>query len=91
MKLKPTNISNNHYIVALHFDSRSGIPHLHIVANRVDNSGNTNDAHYIGESAAYAANINNNRHRWVQSMQHRNENIYVFRIYSYKYFKLQVK
>ena len=30
-------------VVSFHFDSKTGIPHLHIVANRIDNMGNTND------------------------------------------------
>lgn len=75
VKLKPTNIKNSQYVVSLHFDSKSGIPHLHIVANRIDNMGNTNDAHYIGERAAHAANILNEKYGWVQSMQRREENI----------------
>ena len=75
VKLKNTNIKNSQYVVSLHFDSKSGIPHLHIVANRIDNMGYTNDAHYIGERAAHAANILNEKYGWVQSMQRREENI----------------
>ena len=75
VKLKNTNIKNSQYVVSLHFDSKSGIPHLHIVANRINNMGNTNDAHYIGERAAHAANILNEKYGWVQSMQRREENI----------------
>jgi len=75
VKLKNTNIKNSQYVVSLHFDSKSGIPHLHIVANRIDNMGNTNNAHYIGERAAHAANILNEKYGWVQSMQRREENI----------------
>lgn len=75
VKLKNTNIKNSQYVVSFHFDSKSGIPHLHIVANRIDNMGNTNDAHYIGERAAHAANILNEKYGWVQSMQRREENI----------------
>lgn len=75
VKLINTNIKNSQYVVSLHFDSKSGIPHLHIVANRIDNMGNTNDAHYIGERAAHAANILNEKYGWVQSMQRREENI----------------
>lgn len=75
LKLKPTNIKNSQYVVSLHIDSKSGIPHLHIVVNRVDNMGNTNDAHYIGERAAHAANIINEKRGWVQSMQRREDNI----------------
>ena len=75
VKLKNTNIKNSQYVVSLHFDSKCGIPLLHIVANRIDNMGNTNDAHYIGERAAHAANILNEKYGWVQSMQRREENI----------------
>ena len=75
VKLKHTNIKNSQYVVSLHLDSKSGIPHLHIVANRIGNMGNTNDAHYIGERAAHAANILNEKYGWVQSMQRREENI----------------
>lgn len=74
-QLKPTNIKNSQYVVSLHTDSKSGIPHLHIVANCIDNNGNTNDAHYIGERAVRAANIINKKRGWVQSAQRRNENI----------------
>ena len=73
--LKPTNIKNSQYVVSLHTDSKSGIPHLHIVANRIDNMGKPNDAHYIGERAVHAANIINERRGWVQSVQRRDENI----------------
>ncbi len=37
--------------------------------------GRTNDAHYIGERAAHAANIINEKRGWAQSMQRRDENI----------------
>ena len=74
-QVKPTNIKNSQYVVSLHTDSKSGIPHLHIVANRIDNTGKTNDAHYIGERAVHAANIINKKRGWVQSAQRRNENI----------------
>ena len=62
-----TNLKNSQYVVALHRDARSGIFHLHIVANRIDMQGNTNDAHKIGERAVAAANIINERRGWVQS------------------------
>ncbi|MDO4172651.1 MAG: relaxase/mobilization nuclease domain-containing protein [Prevotellaceae bacterium] len=74
-KLRKTNVRNSQYVVSLHTDSKSGIPHLHIVANRIDNMGRTNDAHYIGERAAHAANLINEKRGWVQSMQRRSENI----------------
>lgn len=47
---KCTNLKGSQYVVALHHDSKSGILHLHIDANRVDMEGHVNDAHLIGES-----------------------------------------
>lgn len=64
-----TNIQNSQFVVALHRDAKSGIFHLHIVANRIDMEGNTNDAHKIGERAVAAANIINERRGWVQSAE----------------------
>ncbi|WP_373799811.1 relaxase/mobilization nuclease domain-containing protein [Bacteroides heparinolyticus] len=64
---KQTNLKGSQYIVALHRDSKSGILHLHIDANRVDMNGKINDSHKIGVRAAMAANIINERRGWVQS------------------------
>ena len=72
---KQTNLKGSQYIAALHRDSKSGILHLHIDANRVDMNGKINDSHKIGERAVMAANIINERRSWVQSkeigIQHR--------------------
>ena len=58
---KQTNLKGSQYIVALHRDSKSGILHLHIDANRVDMGGKINDS----------------RRGWVQSeeigIRHRQE------------------
>ena len=74
---KQTNLKRSQYIVALHRDSKSGILHLHIDANRVDMDGKINDSHKIGERAVMAANIINERRGWVQSeeigIRHRQE------------------
>ncbi len=74
---KQTNLKGSQYIVALHRDSKSGILHLHIDANRVDMEGRINDSHKIGERAVMAANIINERRGWVQSeeigIRHRQE------------------
>ena len=64
-----TNLRNSQFVVALHRDANSGIFHLHIIANRIDMNGNTNDAHKIGERAVTAANIINGRKGWVQSAE----------------------
>ena len=74
---KQTNLKGSQYIAALHRDSKSGILHLHIDANRVDMEGRINDSHKIGESAVMAANIINERRGWMQSeeigIRHRQE------------------
>ena len=74
---KQTNLKGSQYIAALHRDSKSGILHLHIDANRVDMEGRINDSHKIGERAAMAANIINERRGWMQSeeigIRHRQE------------------
>ena len=74
---KQTNLKGSQYIVALHRDSKSGILHLHIDANRVDMNGKINDSHKIGERAVMAANIINEKRGWVQpkeiGIRHRQE------------------
>lgn len=74
---KQTNLKGSQYIAALHRDSKSGILHLHIDANRVDMDGKINDSHKIGERAVMAANIINERRGWMQSeeigIRHRQE------------------
>ena len=74
---KQTNLNGSQYIAALHRDSKSGILHLHIDANRVDMEGRINDSHKIGERAVMAANIINERRGWMQSeeigIRHRQE------------------
>lgn len=64
---KSTSLSNSQYVVALHHDSKSGIPHLHIDANRIDMEGNINDAHFIYERAMEAAKIINQKRGWRQT------------------------
>ena len=76
-KDKHTNLRNSQYVVSLHRDSKSGILHLHIDANRIDNDGNINNDHNIHIRAMAAAN-NITKHRgWVQasdiSMQNKQE------------------
>ncbi len=67
VRLKPANLKDSQYVAALHHDSDSGIMHIHLLANRVDNMGNTNDASFVGLRAAHAANIINQRRGWRQS------------------------
>jgi len=73
--LVPTNIKNAQYFAALHYDAKSGIPHLHLVVNRIDKDGNINDCHFIGERAVAAAHAINLRHGWKAPMEIRDEHL----------------
>lgn len=73
--LTPTNIWNSQYFAALHYDAKSGIPHLHLVVNRIDKDGNINDCHFIGERAVATAQAINLRHGWKDPMGIRDEHI----------------
>ena len=69
-----TNLAGSQYVVALHRDSRSGIAHLHIVANRVDMEGNVNDAHFIYERAMEAARRINIQRGWLTAEERSAQN-----------------
>lgn len=69
-----TNLGGSQYVVALHRDSRSGIAHLHIVANRVDMEGRVNDAHFIYERAMEAARRINIRRGWLTAEERSEQN-----------------
>lgn len=75
ISVKPTNIANSQYFAALHRDSKSGIPHLHLVVNRLDMDGNLNDVKFIGERAVMAAKAVNLHHGWKDAMDIREERI----------------
>ena len=62
-----TNLKNSQYVVALHHDSKSGIIHLHIDANRIAMMGNVNDAHYIYERAMMAASRISQQRGWTDA------------------------
>ena len=62
-----TNLKGSQYVVSLHRDSKSGILHLHINANRIDMKGNVNDAHFIYERAMAAAAKINQQRGWVDA------------------------
>nr|WP_297656315.1 relaxase [uncultured Prevotella sp.] len=76
-KDRHTNLHNSQYVVSLHRDSKSGILHLHIDANRIDNNGNINSDHNIHIRAMATANNIAKRRGWVQasgiSMQNKQE------------------
>jgi hypothetical protein len=73
--LVKTNIKNSQYFAALHYDAKSGIPHLHLVVNRIDKDGNINDCHFIGERAVAAAQAINQHHGWKDPMEIREEHL----------------
>ena len=64
---KKTNLQNGKVLMMLHHDSKSGIPHLHIMASRFDNEGFVNCANLIGMKATIAANQMNQERGWKQS------------------------
>lgn len=66
---KATNLKDSQYVVALHHDSKSGIMHLHIDANRIDMRGNVNDAHYIYERAMAAAAKVGQKRGWKDAQE----------------------
>lgn len=65
---KATNLMGSQFVATLHRDSKSGILHLHINANRIDMNGNVNDAHFIYERAMAAAAKINQQRGWTDSM-----------------------
>lgn len=69
-----TNLGDSQYVVALHRDSRSGIAHLHIVANRVDMEGRVNDAHFIYERAMETARRINIQRGWLTAEERSEQN-----------------
>lgn len=66
---KATNLKDSQYVVALHRDSKSGIMHLHIDANRIDIKSNVNDAHYIYERAMMAASKIGQQRGWADAQE----------------------
>ena len=59
------DLGNTQYIAAIHYDSRSGIRHIHVVANRIDMDGNVIDDHYLGKRLLSAVHAVNLRHGWI--------------------------
>lgn len=63
-----TNIANSISTVWLHFESDSGIPHLHAVVCRKDCDGRTNNDHNIHLRAQYAAERIAEKRGWTTAM-----------------------
>lgn len=53
------NLDRAQIFACLHFDAKSGIPHLHILINRIDFDGNLMNDSFIGDSAVKAAHVIN--------------------------------
>ena len=53
------NLDRAQIFACLHFDAKSGIPHLHILINRIDLDGNLMNDSFIGDSAVKAAHAIN--------------------------------
>ena len=58
------NLNRAQLFACLHFDAKSGIPHLHIIINRIDLEGNLMGDSFIGESATKAAHAINVERGW---------------------------
>ena len=58
------DLDNTQYIAAIHYDSKGGIRHIHLVANRIDMDGQVIDAHDIGRRLVRAVHVINVRHGW---------------------------
>lgn len=64
-----TNIANSIYTVWLHYESDSGIPHLHAAVCRKDRDGKTNNDHNIHIRAQDAAQAVAIRRGWITASE----------------------
>ena len=58
------NLDRAQLFACLHYDAKSGIPHLHILINRIDLDGNLMNDSFIGDSAVKAAHAINIERGW---------------------------
>lgn len=58
------NLDRAQLFACLHFDAKSGIPHLHILINRIDLDGNLMNDSFIDDSAVKAAHAINIERGW---------------------------
>ena len=58
------NLDRAQMFACLHFDAKSGTPHLHILINRIDLDGNLMNDSFIGDSAVKAAHAINVERGW---------------------------
>lgn len=72
---KPANCRNSIHTVSVHFDSKSGVPHLHGAVCRVDEDSQTNPDSNIHLRAQAAAEIINIRRGWKSPMRIREDEL----------------
>ena len=70
----PCRLPKSQYIITLHTDSKSGIPHLHLDCNRVDMDNYLNSDHLIGIRAKTAAEEVNRLRNWKRTKERFEEN-----------------
>lgn len=70
-----TNVSGSKSSVWLHEESKSGIPHLHVIVCRVDEDGNINNDHAIHLRAQRAAEKVARQRGWTTAMHIHETNI----------------
>lgn len=58
------NLAKAQILACLHHDAKSGIPHLHIIINRIDLDGNLMNDSFVGERAMKAAHAINVDRGW---------------------------
>lgn len=73
-KGKSNAIANTQYVVTLHRDSKGGILHLHIDANRIDLNGDLIDTSFSRKRAVAAANKVTELRGWTQAKIRGEEN-----------------
>ena len=71
----PTNLRNSIHTVHVHFDSKSGVPHLHGAVCRVDEDGHTNPDSNIHLRAQAAVGIINIRRGWRSPLKIRKDEL----------------
>lgn len=58
------NLHRAQIFACFHFDAKSGIPHLHILINRIDPDGNLMNDSFVGDSAVKVAHAINVERGW---------------------------
>lgn len=70
-----TNLTNSMFTAWLHFESDSGIPHIHVAVLRIDKEGLTNNDHRIDRRARRAAEMVALDRGWTTATEIRRANL----------------